>query len=188
MMRLAMDAYLKEKRMNRFIEYSIEYNGKFSVTIAEKRELVDFMFGKNIIFTDRLEMDTTDIVKQYKDRCVIEDSFKKMNYEDNISVTPMYAWTDQQILIHIFVRVTALLGLRLLRLKMKNVGMEMSAEETLEILRNVYAIGSLYENRKIEWRLSEMNKETERLIDLLNLKIFFDKTVGNTKNRNKTSL
>ena len=75
----------------------------------------------------------------------------------NMPVTPIFTWTDQQISLHIFVCVIALLALRILRLKLKNSGMGMTGERALEILRNVHAVGTLYENRKLEWSLSEMD-------------------------------
>ena len=117
----------------------------------------------------------------YKDRWIIEDGFRKMNYDDNISVTPIFTWTDQQISLHIFVCIIALLALRLLRLKLRNAGIDMSAERALEILGNVHAVGSLYEKRKIEWSLSEMDQYVAQLMNALNLNPFFDKMVGNTK-------
>ena len=180
-MRKAIDTYLKEKKMNRYIDYTIDGNGTFSVTITEKKDLVDFMFGKNVLFTDRLDMETSSIIEHYKDRWIIEDGFRKMNYDDNISVTPIFTWTDQQISLHIFVCVIALLALRILRLKLKNSGMGMTGERALEILGNVHAVGTLYENRKLEWSLSEMDQDAEQLMDILKLKLFFHKMVGNTK-------
>lgn len=168
--------------------YKIEHDGKFSFTITEKREQIDFMFGKNVLFTDRLDMETSSIIEHYRDRWIIEDGFRTMKYDDNMSVTPIFTWTDQQISLHIFVCVTALLALRLLRLKLKNAGMDMGAGKALEILRNLHAIGSLYKNRKIEWTLGKMDQNAERLMDVLDLKPFFDKMVGNTKkNRHKSS-
>ena len=104
-----------------------------------------------------------------------------MNYDDNISVTPIFTWTDQQISLHIFVCVIALLALRILRLKLKNSGMGMTGERALEILRNVHVVGTLYENRKLKWSLSEMDQDAEQLMDILKLKLFFHKIVGNTK-------
>ena len=124
-MKETIDKYLKARKMNRYLDYTIESNGTFSVTIREKRDLVDFMFGKNVLFTDRLDMETSSIIEHYKDRWIIEDGFRKMNYDDNISVTPMFTWTDQQISLHMFVCVIALLALRILRLKLKNSGMDM---------------------------------------------------------------
>jgi transposase len=180
-MRKTIDGYLKEKKMNRYIEYKIEDNGKFSFNITVKKDQVDFMFGKNVLFTDRIDMETSLIIEHYKDRWIIEDGFRKMNYDDNISITPIFTWTDQQISLHIFTCVTALLALRLLKLKLKNADIDMTAERALEILRNVQAVGSLYENRKIEWNLGEMDQNAEQLMDIFNLKPFFDKMVGNTK-------
>ena len=180
-MKTVMDGYLREKRMDRFIEYEISGDGSFSLNVKERVDLVDFMFGKNIIFTDRLDMDTVDIINRYKDRWIIEDSFKKMNHDDNISVTPIYSWTDQQIAVHIFVCVIALLGLRVLGLKIKDSGLEMSVESALDILGNVHAVGTLYEKRRIEWNLSEMDDDAKKLIELLDLKTFFDRSVGNTE-------
>lgn len=96
-----------------------------------------------------------------------------MNYDDNISVTPIFTWTDQQISLHIFVCVIALLALRILRLKLKNSGMGMTGERALEILRNVHVVGTLYENRKLKWSLSEMDQDAEQLMDILKLKLEF---------------
>ncbi len=126
-------------------------------------------------------METSSIIEHYKDRWIIEDGFRKMNYDDNVSVTPMFTWTDQQISLHMFVCVIALLALRILRQKLKDSGMDMSGERALETLRNVQAVGSLYEKRKMEWNLSEMDQDAEQLMNILKLKPFFDKMVGNTK-------
>ncbi|MCL4325668.1 MAG: hypothetical protein M1481_02395 [Candidatus Thermoplasmatota archaeon] len=147
-------------------------------------EEIDYMYGKNIIFTDREEMETEEIITRYRDRWIIEDGFKKMNYEDNISVTPIYTWTDQQITLHIFVCiVNAVFGKNssgVYRKRLKEAGIEMSVERALEILREVHAIGALYENRKIEWKIEEMEKEEEMLVDALKLKPLFNEMVGNS--------
>ena len=58
-MRKTVDGYLKARRMDRYIDYRIDYNGTFSVAITERGDLVDFMFGKNVIFTDRIDMETS---------------------------------------------------------------------------------------------------------------------------------
>ncbi|MEL9915117.1 MAG: hypothetical protein QW292_08580 [Candidatus Parvarchaeota archaeon] len=180
-MKTVMDEYLKQKGMDRFIEYEISWNGIFPLNIEKRVDLVDFMFGKNIIFTDRLDMDTVDIINWYKHRWIIEDSFKKMNHDDNVSMTSIYSWTDQQIAVYIFACVIALIGLRVLRLKMRDSGIEMSAENALDILGNVHAVGTLYEKRRMDWKLGEMDADAKRLIDLLNLKTFFDTSVSNTE-------
>lgn len=178
--RKGINRYLKEKKMNKYIEYRIEYDKVYRAEIKEKKEEIDYMYGKNIIFTDREEMETEEIITRYRDRWIIEDGFKKMNYEDNISVTPIYTWTDQQITLHIFVCIIALLGMRMLRKRLKEAGIEMSVERALEILREVHAIGALYENRKIEWKIEEMEKEAEMLVDALKLKPLFNEMVGNS--------
>lgn len=61
-MRKTIDGYLKEKKMNRYIDYKIDYTDRFSVTITENKDLVDFMFGKNVLFTDRLDMEASSII------------------------------------------------------------------------------------------------------------------------------
>jgi hypothetical protein len=59
--------------------------------------------------------------------------------------------------------------------------MDMSGERALENLGNIHAVGSLYENRKMEWNLNEVDQDAEQLMDILKLKPFFHKMVGNTK-------
>ncbi len=58
----------------------------------------------------------------------------------------------------------------------------MSGEEALEILGNIHVVGSLYENRKMECNLNEVDRDAGQMMDILKLKPFFHKIVGNTKN------
>ena len=41
----------------------------------------------------------------------------------------------------------------------------MSGERALEILGNIHAVGSLYEKRKMEWNLNEVDQDAEQLMD-----------------------
>ena len=71
--------------------------------------------------------------------------------------------------------------MRVLGLRIKESGLEMSEESAVDILGNVHAVGTLYEKRRIEWNLSEMDDDAKKLIELLDLKTFFDRSVGNTE-------
>ncbi|MBI4331844.1 MAG: IS1634 family transposase [Chloroflexi bacterium] len=74
-------------------------------------------FGKTILFTDRDELSTDEIVSLYRGKNTVEDYFKRMHDPTSISFTPMYHWTDQKIRVHAFICVLGLLLLRLLEFK-----------------------------------------------------------------------
>lgn len=74
-------------------------------------------FGKLILFTDREEIETSEIVSLYRGKNTVEDCFKRMHDPTSISFTPMYHWTDQKIRVHAFICVLGLLLLRLLEFK-----------------------------------------------------------------------
>jgi transposase len=71
-------------------------------------------FGKTILFTDRDDLSTEEIVSCYRGKNTVEDCFKRMHDHTSIRFTPMYHWTDQKIRVHAFICVVGLLLLRLL--------------------------------------------------------------------------
>jgi len=95
-------------------------------------------FGKTLLFTDRDDLPTGEIVASYRGKNTVEDCFKRMHDRTSISFTPMYHWTDQKIRVHAFICVVGLLLLRLLECKAsRNPKTRMSIPALLEELSDI---------------------------------------------------
>ncbi len=96
-------------------------------------------FGKNIIVTDHLNWSTSDIVSASLDRYVIENIFRQSKDRDLISVIPIRHWTDSKIRCHIFTCIVALVYLRLLEIKLRKAGLEISPSRAIQEMQRLHA-------------------------------------------------
>jgi len=77
-------------------------------------------FGKTIIFTDRHDMPTKDIVKTYMSLWTVEEDFKFLKDRVLIPVTPIYHHLDLPIKVHVFLCVMGLLFYRYMLWKLED--------------------------------------------------------------------
>lgn len=89
-------------------------------------------FGKTLIFTDRTDLTTAEVVQAYRDRNEVEQLFGEMNDPMTVPFRPVHHWTDQKIVIHAFICILGLLLLKLLQLRLKQQGISL----TLEIIKD----------------------------------------------------
>jgi len=96
-------------------------------------------FGKNIIVTDHLDWSTSDIISASLDRYVIENIFRQSKDRDLVSVIPIRHWTDSKIRCHIFTCIVALTYLRLLEIKLRKAGLEISPPKAIHEMQKLHA-------------------------------------------------
>lgn len=101
--------------------FKAEGSGADVKVTADQREVRIYKkrFGKNLIFTDRFDLSTTEVVQAYRDRNEVENLFAEMNDPHVCPLRPVRHWTDQKIVIHAFICLLGLLLLKLLALKLK---------------------------------------------------------------------
>ncbi|MFA7628973.1 MAG: IS1634 family transposase, partial [Candidatus Dojkabacteria bacterium] len=85
--------------------------------------------GKNIIVTDQEGWSAKDIWAAYRDRYLVEDHFKQLKDPFQVSIRPIFCWTDSKIRVHILVCYLALLLLSLLREKLRKEGLVLSVDK-----------------------------------------------------------
>lgn len=96
-------------------------------------------FGKNIIVTDHKQWSTDEIVRASLDRYMVEKSFRQTKDDDLVSILPMRHWTDGKIRCHILTCVIALTYLRLIEIRLRRVGLKLSAAETMEHMQKLHS-------------------------------------------------
>ena len=133
-------------------------------------------FGKNILFTDREDMDAASIVDTYHAQYKIEDAFKQMKDPHHVSFSPVYHWTDQKIRVHAFYCVLALTLSSLLNRQLHKAGMPISLEEMHRQLSEIKELTLTYAANggkpKSVTMIAKMKKTQSKLFKVLNLQQF----------------
>ena len=132
--------------------------------------------GKSLIFSNRNEWSTLEIVKTYRAQIDVERQFKELNKRDRLSVMPMYVWTDKIIRVHLFISVLALLLSNLLYRKIQLAGITTSKDKCLEALEVIKEIRLYYDDKgSPEVLLTQMSVLQRKLFKTLDLKRFTGK-------------
>lgn len=136
-------------------------------------ELQEVFLGKTILFSDRADWSNEQIVHAYRSAWHIEHVFRQMKNPDHLAIRPMWHWTESMIRVHIFCCVLAFRLCSLLRRELKAKGIELSINQMLETLGEKQQLTHYYQKKRgmnETYSLTLGSDETEKLIDLLNLK------------------
>ena len=173
---------LKNKKLREIIIYSIKKinNGSeleitWEIAAAAREEYLK-NFGKSLIFSNRNEWSTLEIVKTYRAQIDVERQFKELNKRGRISVMPMYVWTDEMIRVHVFISVLALLLSNLLYRKIDLAGTVHSKETCFEALEDIKEIRLYYDDKgPPDVLLTQMSALQRKLFKVLDLNRFTEK-------------
>jgi len=170
---------LKNKKLRAIIEYSIrkikndsELEITWRIDDAAREEYLKNL-GKSIIFSNRNEWSTLEIVKTYRAQIDVERQFKELNKRGRISVMPMYVWTDLMIRVHMFISVLALLISNFLYRKIQLAGIADSKNTCFEALEDMKEVRLFYDDKgPPEVLLTRMSPLQRKLFKTLDLKRF----------------
>jgi len=168
---------LKSKKLRSIITFDIKtsHDGlelKWYIDNAAREDYTKNL-GKSLIFSDRNEWTTLEIVKTYREQIKVERQFKELNKRDRISVMPMYVWTDEMIRVHVFISVLALLLSNFLYRKIQLSGISFSKDTCFEALEEMKEIRLYYDDKDPpEVLLTQMSALQRKLFKILELKRF----------------
>ncbi|TXT59572.1 MAG: hypothetical protein BAJALOKI1v1_1400006 [Promethearchaeota archaeon] len=170
---------LTNKKLRTIIDYSIRKikNGSeleitWMIDDAGKSEYLKPL-GKSLIFSNRNEWSSVEIVKTYRAQIDVERQFKELNKRGKISVMPMYVWTDQMIRVHMFISVLALLLSNFLYRKIQLAGVGVSKDTCFEALEDMKEVRLFYDDKgPPEVLLTRMSPLQRKLFKILDLKRF----------------
>lgn len=128
-------------------------------------------FGKNILFTDNLSLETIEIVKLYYGKNIVEEQIRNLKDTQVIRFTPMWCWTDHMIRVHAFTCVMALLFLRLLIKKIDEAKLNLSQDQVLDQLKKIkLVLLKSQSSEKVTAKLARLNDIQRELVNHLNLR------------------
>jgi transposase len=146
----------------------------FTTNPAGRAALEERIFGKRILFTNRDDWTTADIVAAYRSQSEVEAGFRQMKDPHVVSFSPMHHWTDQKIRVHVFYTVLALAVAHLMRRQAANAGLDLSVRALLRELSGIGETVLLYHDGakgrpRAQRLLTDMNPIQRQLADLFGI-------------------
>jgi transposase len=134
-------------------------------TAARKRR----SFGKNLLFTSRLDAETGWVIQEYKAKEAVEDGFKTLKDVDLIRIRPVRHWTDTKIRAFIFCCVMSLLLWRIMELRASEAGVAISSTALKNELSDLREVLLIYDDNSAEMKITEANTNQRKLMTLFGL-------------------
>lgn len=157
----------------RYLDYKIKDCKLHIQENIEEINIKSNCFGKNVIFTNLVDVPYNEIIETYKNRYVIEEDFKNLKDYRIISFLPFYHWTDSKICIDTFVSTYSLFVLKIIQTTSANSGLSMSINVLISLLKDIRESLIIY-NKKSACRLiEEMTSVQSKLFDLFELKFYY---------------
>jgi transposase len=151
-----------------------EFRLSFRTDQKARKRLENRIFGKRILFTNRVEWTTADVVAAYRSQSEVESGFRQMKDPHVVSFSPMHHWTDQKIRVHVFYCVLALTIAHLMRRDAEQTGLHLSVRALLAELAGIEETVLLHHDGgkgrpRAQRILTDRNPTQEALYDLFNL-------------------
>lgn len=146
----------------------------FRTNTAARNRLEHKLFGKRILFTNRTDWPTADVVAAYRSQSEVESGFRQMKDPHVVSFGPMHHWTDSKIRVHVFYCVLALTIAHLMRRQAKDAGLDLSVRELLTTLAGIGETVLLYHDGgkgrpRARRMLTDMDPTQKRLAKLFDI-------------------
>jgi len=129
--------------------------------------------GRSIIFTSQADWPPETVIQAFRDKYVIEDTFKQLKNPKFLAIRPMYHWSDTCIRAHVFSCVLGLLLLSLVRLELSQKSLFLSYQQLLDSLSEL-SLTQIYTTPDSApfYKLNEHSPLSEQLYQVLKLKHF----------------
>ena len=145
----------------------------WTIDTTKRQALEENIFGKRILITDHDHWAVADVVAGYRSQSEIEFGFRQLKNPHEVSFSPMYHWTENNIAVHTFTCVLALQLAHLLRLKARRAGHDLSVKALLDTLSGIGETVLIYPSTggrpKARRMTTEMSPDQQALHDLFTL-------------------
>lgn len=170
-----LNAILPKKYKKAFKKEILPEGNEYVVKLSEvpkSKELYETYFGKNVLFTNRLETPAIEIVQSYRSLHMVEDQFKALHNAFMVPITPIYEWTDQKIKAHIFLCYLALILVRMLEYDARKKEMHITFSKLLKEAKNI-RVGLVSDGKTAKYCFERMDVEQQRIMSAFDLQEFF---------------
>jgi transposase len=161
--------YLKSKKLSEYLRVKVtgKYKGRLKVELNKRAiKKAEQRFGKTIIFCDREDLSTAEIVSIYHGKNVIEDNFRYLKDRSYLRFEPLRHWTDQKIRVHALMCVLGLFLVKLLLYRLNKANLAMSLPVMMEELDDIREVMWLYPSQRLERMITKLSSVQRKLYDL----------------------
>ncbi len=173
---------LKQKDFKKIITVILEETIQSALSYQELRwgldaeQFTDHVktFGKSIIFSNKVDWSTKDIVLGYRSQFKVEHKFRDMKSTEYIKTRPIFHWRDKTIRIHIYICMLAVMGQALLKLRFKQAKLQGSFLELVADLKKIDKINLFYNKGRYKKTLQpHLTQKQKKIVSKLNLARYF---------------
>jgi len=145
----------------------------WTINPDKRNTLEQRVFGKRILITDHQDWPIVEVVAAYRSQSEIEFGFRQLKDPHEVSFSPMFHWTDNNIAVHTFTCVLALQLAHLMRLKARRAGHDLSVKALLDTLAGIEESVMIYPSTggrpKARRMTTDMTGDQQALYDLFDL-------------------
>ena len=173
---------LKQKDFKKIITVILENTIKSATNYQELRWGLDAeqftdqvkTFGKSIIFSNKLDWSTKEIILGYRSQFKVEHKFRAMKSTDYIKTRPIFHWRDRNIRVHIYICMLAVMGQALLKLRFKQAKLKGSFLELVADLEKIHKINLIYDKGRYKKAIKpQLTQNQKKIVSKLNLARYF---------------
>ncbi len=161
----------KKYKVTRYLAVKGSRKG-FGFTIEKTNTLEEMgkYDGYQVFVTTEFDLSEKEVVESYRTRDQIEKAIRTL--KNVLGLHPQYVRTKEHVLGNIFVCATSFQLRSILKMKVKDSGIDMSIEEAMKILERLKAVHIVVgkdEGIQVHRKLSGLDSETRILIDVFNM-------------------
>ena len=159
----------KKSRYGKYLTLAVEEGRlEFKEQVEEIKKKSKY-FGKNLIFSNRLEAETGYLIDAYTDKNIIEEDFHLLKDVTLIRFRPIRHWTDTKIRAYAFCCVLAMTLMRVMQWLVEQAGYKMSPNLLKEELADLHEVVMVYSSKEAERRISQRSAVQHKLWDIFQL-------------------
>lgn len=145
-------------------------DGKINHKEIEKSELTDGLYA---LFSTDTSLTAKEIVRAYFDKDIIEKAFKCL--KGTVKLRPIRHWLTNRVKAHVFICYLSYALFSALNWKLKSSGLEISLEESLNLLEDLYRVKIHDPQTKNSFvKHSVMSKKQESIFKAVNKDLIED--------------
>jgi len=149
-----------------FLYEVIEKGGNVYLTFSHSEEKLERIrcdhFGKKVLFTNRHDFTSEQIVEAYRNASYAEASFRQMNDPKHLAVRPFFHWTDEKIRIHIFTCVLAYRLCCLLVKELSDKGISITINRLIEEMTRIKRINTFFGDIDNPEKVTSFTRSSDR--------------------------
>jgi transposase len=168
------ETYLKNKGLHGLLRVKIKGHRLMCCKALRPFQKREKSFGKVILFTDRDELSSRQIIDAYHGKNVLEENFKFLKDRHYLHFEPVYHWTDQKIKVHALMCVLGLILVKLLLYRIAQANLSMSLPVLMEELQDMKKIILIYPQGQVKEKISKLSTIQKGLFRLFNLSKYID--------------